>query len=103
VPGGGSPSQPQAAKVYEAITPAMARAGFQFANSIETADYVLTVTFTPNPLDPPGGHVAVNGLERGRHWRSNVKDDTSERLKEVQSSVQDLDRWTNAHSPPDPR
>jgi hypothetical protein len=62
--GGGMPSPRQAAAVQQAMAPAADRAGLQFASSLDTADFLVTVSFIPDPEDPAKGEIKVNRVER---------------------------------------
>jgi hypothetical protein len=62
--GGGMPSLRQAAAVQQALAPAAERAGLQFASSLDTADFLVTVSFSPDPADPGKGEIKVNRVER---------------------------------------
>jgi hypothetical protein len=98
VAGGGAPTSAQAAKVHQAIAPAMAHAGLQLAKSLDEADYILTATFKPDAENPDGGTFAVNRIER--HQRKDTGA-SREQLQEAQQRLSSLDAWAAAHSAPD--
>ena len=93
VSGGGAPTPHQIEKVQEAIAPVMVQSGLQLAESLKRADYVLTATFTPDPVDPNGGRLSLHGLEPARGRRNNTPNPSEAQLKEMQDRVANLERW----------
>ena len=93
VPGGGEPTPHQIEKVNEAIAPVMVQAGLQLAESLERADYILTATFIPDPVDPNGGRLTLHGLEPARGRRRSTPNPTAAQLKEMKDRVENLERW----------
>jgi hypothetical protein len=95
--GGGAPSAQQAATVYRMLGDAVGHAGLRFADSREGADYVVTATFTPDPVDPNRGHLTVRGVERVQ--RPGV--DLQAMNSSVQNSLSQLEAWARRHEAPD--
>ena len=91
--GGGAPTAQVTAKIHEALAPAMAQAGLEFAQSLERADYVLTATFTPDPVNEEGGRLTLQSLEPARPWRRGPGNPAAATLREMQDRVDNLERW----------
>jgi hypothetical protein len=91
---GGMPTPQQAEAVQRAMTPAVLRAGLQLASSLESADFVLTVTITPDPVNPGKGHIAVNGIER------QIRSQGSKDLDAAWQRARELEQWGLSRSSP---
>ena len=66
VRGGGAPTPQQFANIHRALEPHLKNAGYSYARSAETADFILKIAFTPDAIDIQGGHVKLAGMERNR-------------------------------------
>jgi hypothetical protein len=91
--GGGTPSTQQTALVHKAIGPALAKAGLELAPTLSSADYLVTVTVTPDPSDPTKAHMAVTGVEQNQRKPGDALADARARLSE-------LERWGESRSAP---
>lgn len=72
VPGGGRPTPQQVAAAHRALADTMQQGGYVFARRLEQADYLLTATLTPDPVNPDGGRLSIDRMERIRS-RSNQR------------------------------
>ena len=93
--GGGAPSPEQAAAVQQAMAPAADKAGLQFASSLETADFLVTVSFLPDPQDPTKGEIKVNRIER---TPGNLGYDG--RGPDPKQALRELEQWGQSRSAP---
>ena len=91
--GGEAPSTHQAALVQKAIGPALTKAGLKLSPSLDDADYVITVTLSPDSSDPAKGHMAISGVQE------NVKKPKNA-LADAQASITELARWGESRSAP---
>jgi hypothetical protein len=66
IAGGGRPSPEQAAHVQQSLGGAVAKAGLQFARSVDDADYIVTAMLTPDPVDPQRGQLKIVRIEPAR-------------------------------------
>jgi hypothetical protein len=98
--GGGRTLSPQEISViHEALQGYITDAGYRFARNADVADFLVTVRFTPNALDPKGGHVAVTGVEPNPLKRRGGQGvEGSPEGQEMQRKMRDLERWIDAQS-----
>jgi hypothetical protein len=100
VAGGGRTLSPREfANIHQAIGGQLDAAGYTFARNADVADFLVTVRFTPNPLSPDGGHVAITGVEpnpmkRRRSAAANESPPTNELTK----TLQDMERWVDSQA-----
>jgi hypothetical protein len=70
------------------------------ARNTDVAQFLLTVRFTPDGLDPDGGHVVITGIEpnplnrRGRY----VGQAAPAEAKEQEQKIRDIERWVQSQS-----
>ena len=83
----------QAALVQKAIGPALAKAGLELSPRLDDADYVITVTITPDPADPAKAHMAVSGVQE------NLKKPRNS-LADARAAIAELGRWGENRSAP---
>jgi hypothetical protein len=93
--GGGTPSTEQAARVHEAIAPVVTRAGLELALSLAEADYLVTVTITPDSLDEKKARFVVTSVEPKRERRDSAND-----LSAARASIGEVERWGQSRSAP---
>jgi hypothetical protein len=91
--GGGTPSTQQAALVHKAIGPALAKASLEVSPTLAGADYVITVTITPDAADPTKAHMAVSKVEQNLQKPSSA-------LADVRASLTELEQWGQSRSAP---
>ncbi len=97
IPGGGRPTPQQIATVDQMLAGFMDDKGLQLADSAEKADFILSATFTPDPVDPSRGHLTVHNLEAA----PNTKIDFGEMRSRIESAAGDLQAWGMSHSAPE--
>jgi len=100
VTGGQAPSPEQVAKAHRAIAEAVTKAGLQFANHLDGADYVLSATFTPEPGDPDQGHLAITSVERVGRSRVSDARATEASFNEMRTQLRAVERWAESRSAP---
>lgn len=93
IAGGGAPTPQQAAQVQQAIRPILTQVGFQLAERVGLADYVLSATFAPDPVDPAAGRLTLRSFEPARRDRGDRANPAAGTLREMQSRVENLERW----------
>jgi hypothetical protein len=93
--GGGAPSAEQTNHVYAAIAPVAARAGLEIAQSLSDADYLVTVTITPDAIDPKKARFIVTSVEPKRATPGSAGDVTAARER-----ITELERWGDSRSAP---
>jgi hypothetical protein len=93
IPGGGAPTPRQAAQIQHALAPVIADAGFQLAERVDLADYLLTATFAPDPVDPEAGRLTLRSFEPARGNHAENSNPAAGTLREMQTRVENLERW----------
>lgn len=95
------PTAQQLAGIQHTVQGHLSRAGYQFAPDPRVADFLLTVTFTPDAVDPRSGHLTFNGLEPVRPSHRGVpvtyEDPT---VVEMRRRLREIDAWVEAQSRP---
>lgn len=86
------PSPEQIGRIHRALEPELARAGFTIAAGRDTADYVVTVQFTPAG-DGSGGRVFVTSIEPSVRFRNSTADDDAPEGKEWRRRLRDIEQW----------
>ena len=93
--GGGTLSPAQLRTIHEGMQKDLAAAGYCFARNTPAADFLVTVRFTPDALNPDDGHIAVTAVEpnpmnrRGAAYTENGSDEA----KEQRRRMQEIERW----------
>jgi hypothetical protein len=98
LPGGSSPSPEQVSHIHQVLTPSLVRAGFTYAVDPSQADYIVSVTFTPDALSPERGHIHVHGVEKRRATYSAASDGAMGAMKD---RGRELERWAERRSAPE--
>lgn len=101
VAGGGTPSAQEFANIHQALQGHVTTAGYQFASRLDSADFIITVNFTPDAFEPNGGRVAIIGVEPGsmaygRRSDSDAAD--AEQTAEMRQRLSDIERWIQAQA-----
>jgi hypothetical protein len=105
IAGGGRPSPEQAALVQQSLAGAMAKAGLQFARSADDADYIVTATLTPDPVNPKQGHIKISRIEPARRVESEQPnalrasrsaDAMTSEAKAQQERLRQLEAWSQS-------
>ena len=61
----------------------------------------MTVRFTPDALNPSGGHIAVTNIEPNplnRRGISALAEDQSEEAKEYRRKLREIERWAESQA-----
>lgn len=95
---GGTPSPQQFANIHQALQAHVARAGFRFAEHAAAADFVVTASFTPDPVNPNGGHVSIVSVEPARQIAQGVEESSESR--ELRQRLREIERWIDSQSRP---
>ncbi len=74
IAGGGAPTAQQVATIEQTLAPAMKRDGLRFAKDLESADYVVSAVFAPDPVDSAIGHLTVTGIAPSGRSRVNLRE-----------------------------
>lgn len=90
--GGRPPSTEQVSWIHQAIQPELARAGFEFAGKMATADFIVTVSFTPN-VDASGGRVVITSIEPSAHFRAAGGGGEAAEVKELRRRLREMQEW----------
>ena len=101
VAGGGRTLTPQEfAHIHRSLQTPIADAGYTFARNVDVADFLVTVRFLPDDLDPQGGHVSITGVEPNplKRRRSASTAETSDESREISQKMRDLERWLDTQS-----
>ena len=96
LPDGSAPSKEQIAAAYQKIAPTVVTSGFHFATTAASADYVMSVLFTPDPSDPTDGSVAIVKITKKPAPRLSEKLTT---FKEMNERVREHQSWAERQAP----
>lgn len=105
VPGGGRPTPQQVAVAHRALAETMERGGFVFAQRLEQADYLLTATLIPDPVDPNGGRLSIDRMERAQRSQASQRSRAmpplpdSPSIREVESQQRRARDQSGGYSP----
>ncbi|MES2695757.1 MAG: hypothetical protein V4773_19945 [Verrucomicrobiota bacterium] len=96
------PSAEQLATIHRLLQPHIANKGFVPARDARSADYVMHVRFTPDPFNPPRGHLELIGIERNRPSNLGRPDNaataaSASTLAELRQTIAEIDA-VNARS-----
>jgi hypothetical protein len=96
--GGGTLSPAQLRSIHEAMQTDLKAAGYRFARNTPTADFLITIRFTPDALTPDTGHIAVMGVQANPMNRrgAGVSADVSEESREHRQRMREIERWVEA-------
>ena len=97
ITGGGAPTAQQIATIEQMLAPAMGRDGLSFAKNPESADYLVSAVFAPDPVDPATGHLTVTGIDPDERSRVNLQ----EMRDNVMKAAGGLQNWGASHASPD--
>lgn len=99
---GGStmPSSREFANIHQALRDHVNEAGYTFARNSDVADLLVIVRYTPDPLDPHTGHVAITGMQPNqmKRGRTLTVAETSAETFELAKKVEDLERRVSAQA-----
>lgn len=96
--GGGALSPAQLRNIHQAMQPEVKAGGYRIAPNTSSADFFLTVRFTPDALEPDTGHIAVLGVDpnpmnrRGAGFRA----DASDEVREHRQRMREIERWVES-------
>jgi hypothetical protein len=96
------PSSQELAAIHRLLQSQIASRGFSVATNLASADYVMRVRFTPDTVNPPGGHLDFLGIEQTN--RPNVRDTDNSaveagarNLAELRKVISEI-QWSDASS-----
>ena len=93
VVGGGSPTTQQTARIHNALESYLSRTGLRFAERLSDADFVVSVDFAPDAMDPNQGRVKITGVESSSRLRRANGDEMSVEAKEWAQKLREYERW----------
>ena len=93
--GGGTLTPQQLTNIHQAVQGDITDAGYRFAPNTDAADFLVTVRFTPDALDPSAGHIAITGIEPNPLNRrgSSAKVAAPAETMELHQKMKDVERW----------
>jgi hypothetical protein len=79
--------------IHQALRAHVTEAGYTFARNSDVADFLVTVRYTPDPLDADTGHVAITGMQPNpmKRRRTLTAAETSAEIFDLAKKTQDLD------------
>jgi hypothetical protein len=83
------PSVEEIRQTLDALRPALLRAGAAVAERRDSADYLMTVTFTP-AIDSSGSRVTVNAIEPTPRFRDSIQGGETPEMKEWRRRMSQL-------------
>lgn len=79
-------------KIQQSLAPSIADAGMRLAVDLKDATYLITVTYTPDPVNPDSGRLRIGKAESVRH-RSAPPAEVA-RMRQLQDEqMRTMDRW----------
>ena len=98
---GTPPSAQQLTTINQLLQSQITSRGFVVATNVAFADYVMRVRFTPDTVNPPGGHLEFLGIERnhrpGTHGENSAVEAGANNLAELRKVISEIE-WSNVTS-----
>ena len=96
------PSSQELATIHRLLQSQITSRGFSVATDLASADYLMRVRFTPDTVNPPGGHLDLLGIEQNNRPNGPASENSAveagaKSLAELRKVISDI-QWSNVTS-----
>jgi hypothetical protein len=95
------PSAEELVSINRVLVAQIAQRGFRAAQDVRSADYLMRVRFTPDTINPPGGHLEFLDIEKnaanGRGAENAAAEASTRALADLSRAISEIE-WAAARS-----